>query len=186
VPLLKAGAFALYVALAAPLVAAEPAPAAAGPTEYEVKAAFLFNFAKFIEWPPSKARAENFTIAILGQDPFGDVLDRMLRGKTLGERKLVIKRIASTADVGDASILFIGDSEKARLPQILKDVQGTGVLTVGDMADFAARGGVIGFRTEDNVVRFDINLAQAQKAGLKLSSQLIRVARHVLSADQGS
>jgi hypothetical protein len=184
VALLRIGTVAMGLALAGAAWAAEPV--ATAPTEYEVKAAFLYNFAKFIEWPPSKARTDTFVIAILGQDPFGDVMDRMLRGKTLGDRKLVIKRVASSADAGDASILFIGESEKQHLPQILKDVHSAGVLTVGDMADFAPRGGMIGFRTQDNVVRFDINLAQAQKAGFKMSSQLIRVARRVLSENEGS
>jgi hypothetical protein len=124
--------------------------------------------------------------AVLGDDPFGDVLDRTLSGKTLADHKLVLKRATSLDDLGDARILFISDSEKARLPQILKRLQGMPVLTVGETDDFVARGGMMGFHTREDVVRFDINLDQVNRAGLKMSSQLIRVARRVISAETGS
>jgi hypothetical protein len=165
--------------------AAPPNPAPPSPTEHEVKAAFLFNFAKFIEWPAATAHGE-FVIGILGQDPFGESLDRILSGKTLGDRKIVLRRAATLEELGDVHVLFISNSEKAHLSQILKRVQEQPMLTVGESDDFVGRGGMVGFRVADDVVRFDVNLEPVGRAGLKMSSQLIRVARRVVSANSGS
>jgi hypothetical protein len=178
---LRCGAgLALVALLLAPARAAEPGAPPVPPTEYEVKAAFLFNFAKFIEWPAATAHQE-FVIGVLGEDPFGETLDRVLRGKSLGDRKIVLRRGATLEELGDVRVLFIASSEKARLGPILKRVQDSPTLTVGDTEDFVGRGGMVAFRVQDDVVRFDVNLEPLGRAGLKMSSQLIRVARRVVS-----
>ena len=150
------------------------------PTEYEVKAAFLYNFAKFVKWPDEKGLGATFVIAVLGEDPFGGVLDRTLAGKTILDRKVEVRRIGSPEAGSRAQILFVGSSEKVRLAEILKALQGSTVLTVGETEDFTDRGGMIAFRLRNDVVRFDINLDQVERARLKMSSQLIRLARNVI------
>jgi hypothetical protein len=167
--------------LLAPLALAQPAPP---PSEYEVKAAFLFHFAKFVEWPPADLH-DDFVIGILGRDPFGDALDRVLAGKTFGPHRIVVRRAATLEELGDVRELFISNSEKANLTEILKQLQGRPTLTVGEVDDFVSRGGMVGFRLQGGVVRFDINLQPVARAGLKMSSQLIRVARRVMTSSGG-
>jgi len=151
------------------------------PTEYEVKAAFLYNFAKFVKWPDEKRLGATFVIAVLGEDPFGGVLDKMLAGKTILDRKVEVRRIGTSEAGSRAQILFVGSSEKPRLAEILKVLQGTTVLTVGEMDGFTDRGGMIAFKLRNDVVRFEINLDQVERARLKMSSQLIRLAQRVIS-----
>jgi hypothetical protein len=151
------------------------------PTEYEVKAAFLYNFAKFVKWPEDKPLGSTFVIAVLGEDPFGDVLDRTLAGKTIQGRRAEVRRVGTLAAPTDVQILFIGSSERPRLSQILKTLEGGSVLTVGEMEGFTERGGMIAFRLRSDVVNFDINLDQVERARLKMSSQLIRLARNVIA-----
>jgi hypothetical protein len=185
VPLLTRWSFVVLSLLLSLRVAAADPATSAPPLEYEVKAAFLFNFAKFIEWPPAK-ESQDFVIGVLGEDPFGETLDRILRGKNLGDRKIVLRRGTTLEEIGDVRVLFISNSEKTRLPQILKRLQDSPTLTVGESDDFVGRGGMVGFRVKDDVVRFDVNLEPVGRAGLKMSSQLIRVARRVVSSTSGS
>lgn len=149
------------------------------PTEYEVKAAFLYNFGKFVEWPAddSAGADDTFDICVLGRDPFGDVLDETVEGKSLRGRKLVVRRIGQTAEGLNCHILFISSSEERNLGYILSVLQGRSVLTVGEMRRFAQRGGMINFRIEENRIRFEINLGAAESAGLTVSSQLLKLAR---------
>jgi hypothetical protein len=173
----------LLAVLALPVrAAAAPAP---GPTpvasEYEVKAAFLYNFAKFVEWPSAKA-GDSFVVAVIGADPFGDVLERTVSGKAVQGRKLATRRVTRPEELDGADIVFVSSSEGARLPQVLKRLEGLPILTVGDMDNFVGRGGMVGFRVHDDNVRFDIDLDQVGKSGLKMSSQLLRIARRVVSA----
>jgi hypothetical protein len=149
--------------------------------EYQVKAAFLYSFAKFIEWP-SDALPEDeqaFVITILGEDPFGATLDEMLRDKMVAKRRVVVRRASRAEDVGRSQILFISDSESQRLQSLLLRFQGTAILTVGEADQFAERGGVVRLRTEKNRVRLDINLGVAERARLKISSELLKLARIV-------
>jgi hypothetical protein len=155
------------------------------PNEYEVKAAFLYNFAKFVEWPSGRGD-EPFVVAVVGDDPFGEALERTLAGKTVSDRRLVVRRAPAVEDVTGADIVFVSSSESARLPQVLKHLEGTPTLTVGEMDDFVGRGGMVGFRVLDDIVRFDVNLDRVSKARLKMSSQLVRIARRVISAAAGS
>jgi hypothetical protein len=173
---------ALVVTASALLCAIPPGAAqGAAPGEYEVKAAFLYNFARYVEWPSGgDASSEDpFVIVILGEDPFGTAIDETLRGKTLGERAVVIRRAAQADDIGGCDILFIGDSEHRDLPRILDLFEGTPTLTVADMEEFAERGGVIRFRMEGARIRLDINRTAAQRAGLRVSSELLKLARIV-------
>jgi uncharacterized protein DUF4154 len=152
------------------------------PGEYEVKAAYLYNFAKFVEWPPSSPKRDAFVIGILGRDPFGPLLDQAVSGKTVGERRLVVRRFAQPEQVAEVDMIFICASEAARVPDVLRRLEGTPTLTVGETEDFVGRGGMLGFRVSEEVVRFDVDLDQSSRAGLKVSSQLVRVARKVITS----
>jgi hypothetical protein len=148
------------------------------PTEYQIKAAFLFNFAKFVEWPPAAfAEATSpMVIGILGENPFGDDLERTIRGKTINNRPLVIKEFRSPAEATNCHVLFISTSEKQRLPEILKSLHGTSVLTVGETDRFTETGGMINFVAEGNKIRFQINEVAAKSAGLKISSKMLSLS----------
>jgi hypothetical protein len=149
------------------------------PTEYQVKAAFLYNFARFIEWPDRAFRdpGSPMTFCVQGEDPFGHDLDRALDSKTVGVRELTIKRFKGVQGLETCQVLFIGSSDEERVSQIVQTLKNSPVLTVGDMERFAKLGGIINFVTEKNKVRFEINLDAAERAGLKVSSKLLTVAR---------
>ena len=152
-----------------------------GLSDYRIKAAYLYYFTTFVEWAPETytRTGEALVIGLLGEDPFGAILDDTVRGKSFNSRKIVIRRFANLKDVRDCHVLFIGASERDRLPSILKALEGAAVLTVGDLDRFAVRGGQIEFRTEEKKVRFDINVAAVEKAHLKVSAQLMKLGRVV-------
>jgi hypothetical protein len=168
-------AFAAWMALAAPLTRAQETFT----SEYEIKAAFLFNFAKFVEWPakPTGESEPTFTIGILGRDPFGDALEQTIGEKTVKGRKIVLKRFRNAGELKPCEILFVSDYERPSLPEILSRLRNQNVLTVSDMPDFGRRGGMITLFTEDNKVRFAIRTDLAERAGLKLSSRLQSLSR---------
>jgi len=151
------------------------------PGEYEVKAAFLFNFAKFVEWPPSSFATPQspFAICLLGQDPFGNVLDDTLRGKVIGDRPIVTRRLKDKAEARSCQIVFVSSSESAHLAEIIGSMPGSKLLLVGETKGFAASGGTIEFTHEDNHVRFSINTDAADRSGLKYSSKLLALAKIV-------
>lgn len=151
------------------------------PTEYEVKAAFLYNFAKFVEWPSETApkASETFVIGILGKDPFGRQLEDQFNGKIIQDRKLVFTRLSGLQEVSRCQVVFISASEAHALGTILNTLQDPPVLTVSDMDQFIQRGGMVGFTLEGNRVRFNVNLDAAEKARLKISSQLLKLAKTV-------
>jgi hypothetical protein len=181
-PLMTGKAFSLIVIIAAFAMLSGAPNAYAQPQnrEYEVKAAFLYNFAKFIEWP-AKGLADTrdtIIISILGEDPFGGTL-RTIEGKTIEGRQVVTKRFKSVRDLEFSHILFISPSEKERLGEIMKVLKDWSVLTVSEMAGFVEAGGTINFIIEGNKVRFEINAVNAERAGLRLSSRLLNVAKVV-------
>ena len=148
------------------------------PTEYQLKAAVLFNIAKFVEWPAA-AFAETtspIVIGILGENPFRDDLERTIRNKTVNDRPLVIKEFHSLGEATNCHILFISTSEKARLPEILESLRKTTVLTVSETDGFTEAGGMINFFLEGNKNRFQINDTVAKNAGLKISSKLLSLS----------
>jgi hypothetical protein len=149
--------------------------------EYEVKAAFLYNFARFVEWPNTVSPDPNgpLVIAILGKDPFGGEIDRFIEGKTVNGRRLVIKRFSSLEAYEQCHILFVSSSERNNLLRILAAVRTRGVLTVSETDRFAQIGGIINFITIENRIRFEINQAAAARAGLKISSKLLSLGRVV-------
>ena len=149
-----------------------------GATGYEVKTAFLFNFAKFIDWPASSFSSSQspFTICVLGQDPFGNILDYTLLGKIVGARPLVIRRLNDKAEARRCQMVFVSTSERAHLAEIFGSLQGANVLLIGETDGFAALGGTIEFTSEDNHVRFTINIDAADRSGLKFSSKLLALA----------
>ena len=154
------------------------------PGEYQVKAVYLYNFAKFIDWPPGAEKNSPFTVCVLGRDPFGSVLDETLAGDSVGSRKPVARRIASAAET-KCEILYISASEAGRVKQVLASIDKPGILTVSDVPDFTANGGMIQFVLMDNKIRFEVNLAAAEKAGLTVSSQLLKVATAVRKGASG-
>jgi hypothetical protein len=155
------------------------------PTEYEVKAAYLYNFGKFIEWPAKvTAASEFFPICVLGEDPFGASFDATIASESINGKKVVVKRITKPQDAVSCRILFISSSEESRLKEILATLDNTSVLTVSDISQFTRRGGMIRFVTEANRVRFEVNLTNAEHAGLTLSSQLLKVAISVRRSSQ--
>ena len=151
------------------------------PTDYQVKATYLYNFGRFVEWPGQVAAAQggSFTVCVLGQDPFGPSLDATLAGETIGGKTVVAKRISSAEESGDCQILFLSLTDDSRLNKIIADLDKKAVLTVSDMSQFVKRGGMIQFVLEGKKVRFEVNLMATQHAGLTLSSELLKVATAV-------
>jgi YfiR/HmsC-like len=150
-----------------------------GYSEYDVKAAFVANFTQFVKWPDkafSDAGAP-FTIGILGDDPFGGVLEKLVQGQTVSGHKIVIRRARRAEDLRTCQLVFISKSEQARIAECLGTLQGGAALTVGETDQFTRQGGMIGFWMEGNTVRFSINPGAAQRAALELSSRLRKLDR---------
>jgi hypothetical protein len=150
--------------------------------EYELKAKFLTLFAQFVEWTPEAFSDPDAAIAIgiLGDDPFGDALERAVKKEAgTSNRKLTIKRSRRIEELKNCHLLFISKSEKDRLGQIFAALDGTPILTVSETEQFALRGGVINFKIQDRRVRFEINLRAATRARLKISPELLDLAEIV-------
>jgi hypothetical protein len=150
-------------------------------SEYQVKATYLYNFGRFVQWPPdaTAAKGDSFSICVLGQDPFGPSLDSTLTGETLDGKPLAVKRISTARDAGECRVLFISSTEENHLKEILLVLNESSILTVSDMPAFSRRGGMIQFVLEGDKVRFEINLTKAESAKLTLSSELLKVATTV-------
>ncbi len=149
--------------------------------EYLIKAAFLFNFAKFVEWPANafKDDLSPMNLCILGTDPFGSALDT-LKDKTIKGRPFKIKRANRADDIEACHILFISASEKGNLKQILDAVRNSNTLTISEIEGFAQMGGIINFIVVNQKVHFEINPAAAERSRLKISSQLLKLAKIVI------
>ena len=172
------GATAAQKASVSPAVGkSEETPATEINREYLIKAAILFNFAKFASWPETAFSHPGapLRVCVLGDDPFGAALDS-LNGKQVRHRPLATKRIAGVEAAPQCHILFVSASEESRLPAILDYVGKLPILTVADMGRFANSGGIIALKEVDNRSRIEINLGAAEQAGLKLSSKLLRLA----------
>ena len=152
------------------------------PTDYEVKAAFIYNFARYIQWPKESDTNKPFVIGVIGKDPFGVVLDDSVHGQKVQGRPVAIKRFTKIDDVPDCDILFVSASESGRLQQIFTALHHAPVLTIGDVDQFAQVGGMINLTTEDKRIRFEVNVQAIERAGLKAGSQLLRLARIVTEA----
>jgi hypothetical protein len=157
-------------------------PAATATTkEYQLKAGFLYNFTHFVEWPASAFEGADspIVIGVLGNDPFSNDLDAIVQGEKVNNRPLVVQRYRQIEDVKSCHILFVSRSEAKKLERVFTSLGNRSVLTVGETDDFVRRGGVIRFITEDNKIRFKINLAAAKAANLTISSKLLRAAKIV-------
>ncbi|MES1180225.1 MAG: YfiR family protein [Verrucomicrobiota bacterium] len=150
------------------------------PTEYQIKAAFLYNFAKFVEWPPQAFAGDQspIVIGVLGKNVFDDNLEKIIHGKTVNNHPFLFKEFHAVAEATNCHILFISASEEKRLPKILESLRGASVLTVSETDQFIADGGMIDFVIEDKKIHFQINDEAAKKAGLKISSKLLSLAAH--------
>jgi len=154
---------------------------ASSPTEYEVKAAYLYNFGRFVEWPQdaAPALANDFAICVLGRDPFGKALDTTITGEQIDGKSVVARRISRVEDAAGCRELFISPSEQGQLKGDLSTLEKLSVLTVSDMPEFVECGGMVQFVLSGARVRFEINLAAAHHAGLSLSAELLKVAAEV-------
>lgn len=148
-----------------------------GLTEYQVKAAFIFNFAKFTDWPDA-SRDASLTVCIAGRDPFGNALSSF-DGRNVGGREFRIRRIGTSEDLRGCHIVYITQSEERRLSNYLHAALNHPILTVSDIEGFVDSGGMIGLVVADERVQFDVNLTPTHAASLKLSSQVLRLARNV-------
>ena len=160
------------VAAMAAVVQAQPHP-----TEYQVKAAYLYNFGKFMNW--NRPGDAQFDVCILGEDPFGSDFDSVIANATINGKKVAGHRIAKAQDGEGCEIAFIAQSEGARLDRDLAALNKLKVLTVSDIPDFLQHGGIIQFVEADHKVRFEVNLKAAEEDGFTLSSELLKVALKV-------
>ncbi len=149
--------------------------------EYQIKAAFLYNFAKFVEWPAGSFADSTapFVVGVLGNDPFGPALEKAFQGKTVNGRPLEVRRLERDGSIRGCHILFVEALEKQGLGLLLVAPRNPGTLVVGETEGFLQRGGAVNFLTQDHKVRFEINLAAAEEAQLRLSSKLLSLASSV-------
>jgi hypothetical protein len=176
----KAVAVVLIFAAALGLCAQPPA------TEYEVKAAYLLNFGKFIKWPPAAglAEKEKFSICVLGEDPFGQMLDATVRDEKIAGKPVAARRL-NRSDATGCQVLFISGTEEKQVRKLLPALNKAGVLTVSDVPGFLDHGGMIQFTLVGNRVRFEVNLDSVESGGLTLSSELLKVASQVKGKGHG-
>jgi YfiR/HmsC-like len=157
--------------------------AISGPTfdEYQVKAAFLYNFAKFVEWPSGTfgSTADSIVICVIGPNPFGSILEHTVQDKKIGERAFVVLRLVDTKQAGRCQILFIGAGESKGTRAFLEPLTGAAILTVGESDDFTALGGIVRFRLDGPRVRIQIALDTAERSRLRISSKLLGLAEIV-------
>jgi hypothetical protein len=161
---------AIWGALALGLCATAGAPGATAPTEYQVKAVFIFNFSRFVVWPQA---------AFTGADPFGSLLDEAVHGELVDNHPLVVRHFRDVADVGDCQILFIDRSQRAQLQRILTALDHRSILTVSDLDDASQQGVMIQLATQNQQIHLLINAASARAVGLTISSNLLQLAQIV-------
>jgi hypothetical protein len=149
--------------------------------EYQVKAAFLYNFAKFVEWPSRAFQTpqDPLMVCVLGHNPFGSALEDVIRGKSIEGRAFVFRQVSDAAEANTCQILFISASEGKRFRSLWGSLKPAGILTVGEVQGFAADGGVINFKLDGGRVHFEINADAAEHAQLHISSKLLSLAQIV-------
>jgi len=156
-------------------------------SEYDLKAAILFNLVKFVEWPPASyadARAPT-VVCTLGKEPFGPALDQFASGNRVFGRQLVVRRLAHEDNPHGCHLIYISTSERKLLPEILKSLEGSHILTVGETEQFAAHGGMVQLTVEDKQVHFTINLGAASREELRVRSGLLALSKIVGSGATG-
>ncbi len=154
-------------------------------SEYQVKAAFLYNFTKFVEWPASSEWPPGpFVIGILGTDPFGPLLDLLVKTKTAGGRRIEVKRFARLQDLEPCQMLFVSASESREVGLIVRNLEGRKVLTVSETPKFLAAGGMLNLTLSGNRVLFEANPRAAEREGLRFSSKLLQLAANLRRGPQ--
>jgi hypothetical protein len=178
----------VLAAVASLLLACASAAQAPPTSEHAVKAAFLYHFAQFIEWPAKALKDSNspLTYCTIGDDPFHGALDAALLGKTIGARSIRVLHLKQPHEIPGCQVLFVGTVEKKTLPGIFSVAKTDSILTVGESEHFVQEGGMIGFLLEENKIRFEVNLNAAQSAQLKISSRLLTLAKNVISGQRGT
>jgi hypothetical protein len=176
-------ALSLRAWLAALLLALPGLTAAQADRELQVKAAFLYKFGDFVEWPADAFAGPDgvFVIGVLGADGMADELEKVVTGRTVQERAVVVRRLRRGEALGRLHVLFVGQAEAARLPELASAAQGQPVLLVSDSDNATARGSMINFVSVEGRVRFDVALPSAERGKLKISARLLSVARKVQS-----
>jgi len=168
----------LALILAAASAGAQTSPISAH--EYQVKAAYLYNFVRFVEWPTHNGDPKApIVIVVFGRDPFGPALEQAVWGKNLNGRSFEVRRTSQISEVLPCHLVFVSAQERRRTPELVKALEGAGVLTVGEADEFLEQGGAVRFTSEDNQVRFVINLEAVRRSGLRISSRLLSLARVV-------
>ncbi len=151
--------------------------------EYEIKAAFIYRLTQFMEWPTNRfsSSSEPITLCIVGQDPFGSAIDTVLKNQKIGVRDFQIKRLAASANTGHTNchLLFMGASAASETGKIVSALRDQAVLTVGEEEEFTRKGGHVRLFIQDNKLRFEINVAAFERSGLKLHSQVMKLATRV-------
>jgi hypothetical protein len=149
--------------------------------EYQVKAAFLYNFAKFVEWPSQafETPRDPIMICVLGHNPFGNALEEVIRGKSMGGRAIVFREVNDIEQANTCQILFVGAANNKRYRSLCVNLKPVGILTVGEAQGFAVGGGVIQFKLDGGRVRFEINVEAAERQQLHISSKLLSLAQIV-------
>jgi len=156
-------------------------------SEYQLKAAFIYNFAKFVEWP-ADAFPEGgapLRICVLGENPFGNELLQTVNGKKVNGHPLVVVPVLESHQARGCHVLFLSRAERKRIPQTLEALRNSSTLTVGESDDFMRAGGVINFVLEGGKVRFEVSLRASEQARLKISSKLLSLARTVWAFPEG-
>lgn len=154
------------------------------PTEFQIKAVYLYNFGKFIRWQGNAAGGGNsFDICVIGKNPFSGALASTVAGESIDGKSIVMRNIAGMQEASQCRILFISSSEAGRLKAILIAARHLSALTVSDIPGFAPRGGMIGFVNQEGRVRFEVNVAPMGESGLTVSSELLKVATRVIGTD---
>lgn len=176
----------LAAALSLLLLAARSAAAQAPRSEYEVKAAYLLNFARYAEWPatPPTDATDELVICVLGHDPFGASLDRTVQGRRVLGRAVRVVRPGSRAEARLCQIAFIGGDPRAEIGPWLAEMRGRPVLTIGDGPDFTEAGGAIAFVPVEQTVRFEVNRNALERSGVRLSSRVLALATRVTTGDR--
>ncbi|MBD3234425.1 MAG: DUF4154 domain-containing protein [candidate division Zixibacteria bacterium] len=150
-------------------------------TEYQIKAAMVFNLAKFTSWPDTafERSADSIIIGVLGVSRTIELLEKSVEGNRIHGRKVAIKHIDENTDAPDCHILFVGSSTDETITDIIDAFSGISVLTISECSKFADKGGMIELTIKDNKVRFIINLKSIKKSGLAVSSQVLKLAEIV-------
>jgi YfiR/HmsC-like len=155
--------------------------------EYRIKAAFIFHFAQLVDWPPEKQTSTDNSLVLctLGEDPFQGMLEGTVAGKAIGSRVLRVRHLGEPQDMRACQIVFLGRAQSKRIPMLVANLHNAPVLTVGETAGFLDEGGMIDFLLEDHKLRFEVNLAAAESADLKIGSRLLVLAERVVGESHG-